>query len=202
MFRMQKGVGSVMLNDKQILERLDCSRPMIKPWIGDQVREEMDETLGYYRVVSYGLSSRGYDIRLGSRFKYLPAFPDVLLDPKHPPKLLEFTSTDPVVIPAHNFVLAESYEEFDIPRDIMAICMGKSTYARNGVLVNVTPLEPEWRGVLTIEISNTSPVPTKIYPNEGIAQLMFFHNKNGCGVSYADRKGKYQDQDGVTGARV
>jgi dCTP deaminase len=162
--------------------------------------------------VSYGVSSYGYDVRVGTLFKI---FTDVsrdggqsIVDPK---KFTEQnfitvdtrqTGRDHIIIPPNSFALAETVETFDIPRDVLAICLGKSTYARCGIIVNVTPLEPEWRGKVTIEISNTTPLPAKIYANEGIAQMVFIKADRVCAVSYADKGGKYQDQAGLVLPKV
>lgn len=162
--------------------------------------------------VSYGVSSYGYDVRVGSRFKiFTPTSPNggvAVIDPKNFTNDLfvetdtNLTGTDHVVIPPNSFALAETVERFSIPRDILVICVGKSTYARCGLIVNVTPLEPEWRGIITLEISNTTPLPAKVYANEGLAQLIFLKGSRPCAVSYADKMGKYQDQDGLTLPKV
>ena len=163
--------------------------------------------------ISYGVSSYGYDARVGSIFKiftnisksgqYAP-----IVDPKSF-KDNEFVTldtkelgTDYVIIPPNSFALAETVEYFDVPRDVLVICVGKSTYARCGIIVNVTPLEPEWRGKVTLEISNTTPLPAKVYANEGMAQFLFFRADEVCNISYADKAGKYQDQQGLTLPRV
>ncbi len=150
-------------------------------------------------IVSFGVSSYGYDVRVGRKFKVFTNVYGALIDPKN------FSSNafvdiegDYCIIPPNSFALAETVEFFEIPRDILAACLGKSTYARCGIIVNVTPLEPEWRGKITIEISNTTPLPAKIYANEGIAQILFFKTEAPCEKSYADKKGKYQDQKGLT----
>ena len=153
--------------------------------------------------ISYGTSSYGYDFRLAREFK-IPDFDGVKnLDPK---KMDQIRFRDykggACIIPANSFILGRSLEYFRIPRDVLVICQGKSTYARSGVIVNITPLEPEWEGYLTISIVNTAPVPSRIYPGEGIAQLIFFHAHTVCGTSYADRKGKYQGQKQIRLARV
>ncbi len=162
--------------------------------------------------VSFGLSSYGYDVRVGTVFKVFtnvsPHGGQATVDPK------DFgddmfvtidttaTASDHIIIPPNSFALAETVETFDIPRDVLAICLGKSTYARCGIIINVTPLEPEWRGKVTMEISNTTPLPAKIYANEGIAQMVFLKADRVCAVSYADKGGKYQDQAGLTLPRV
>lgn len=173
----------------------------ITPFAKDQVSKG---------VISYGVSSYGYDARVGSKYKVFTNVYGAIVDPKKiDDKAFIDIEGDFCVIPPNSFALAETVEHFDIPRDILAICLGKSTYARCGVIVNVTPLEPEWRGKITIEISNTTPCPVKIYSNEGIAQILFLRADCGlapelfddslrnCRISYADRKGKYQDQPGL-----
>jgi dCTP deaminase len=150
-------------------------------------------------AVSFGVSSYGYDVRVGRKFKVFTNVYGAVVDPKNfTPSAFVDIEADHCVIPPNSFVLAETVEYFEIPRDILAICMGKSTYARCGIIVNVTPLEPEWRGKITIEISNTTPLPAKIYANEGIAQILFLRADQVCKVSYADKKGRYQDQTGLT----
>ena len=161
--------------------------------------------------VSYGLSSYGYDVRVGTRFKVFTNATSggaAVVDPKtFSPDLFitidtAATGRDHIIIPPNSFALAETVETISVPRDVLAICVGKSTYARCGIIVNVTPLEPEWRGKVTIEISNTTPLPAKIYANEGIAQMVFIKADRVCAVSYADKGGKYQDQQGLTLPRV
>jgi len=148
---------------------------------------------------AYGLAGYGYDVRVGRRFKVFTNVNCVVVDPKHfDPKSFVDVEGDCCLIPPNSFALAETVETFEIPRDVLAICLGKSTYARCGIIVNVTPLEPEWRGRITIEISNTTPLPAKIYAGEGIAQILFVRGDAICRVSYADKKGKYQDQKGLT----
>jgi dCTP deaminase len=158
--------------------------------------------------VSFGVSSYGYDVRVGSLFKvFTPTHPtggQTIVDPKAFSDEMfvtvdtKNTGRDHVIIPPNSFALAETVEEMKIPRDVLAICVGKSTYARCGLIVNVTPLEPEWRGKVTLEISNTTPLPAKVYANEGIAQMLFLQAERTCAVSYADKGGKYQDQSGLT----
>ena len=162
--------------------------------------------------ISYGVSSYGYDVRVGSRFKIFTATPlhgDVaIVDPKRfsDDFMVEVdvatTGRDHVIIPPNSFVLCETVETIEVPRDILVICVGKSTYARCGLIVNVTPLEPEWRGKVTLEISNTTPLPAKVYANEGVAQLIFLRAEQVCETSYADKAGKYQDQSGLTLPKV
>ena len=150
-------------------------------------------------VVSFGVSSYGYDVRVGRNFKVFTNVYGALIDPKNfSPNAFVDIEGDFCIIPPNSFALAETVEFFEIPRDILAIVPGQITYARCGIIVNVTPLEPEWRGKITIEISNTTPLPAKIYANEGIAQILFFKTDALCEKSYADKKGKYQDQKGLT----
>ena len=153
--------------------------------------------------ISFGVSSYGYDVRVGRHFKVFTNARCAVVDPKNfdPASFVDIEG-DHCLIPPNSFALGETVETFEIPRDILAICMGKSTYARCGIIVNVTPLEPEWRGKITLEISNTTPLPAKIYANEGIAQLIFLKGERVCAVSYADKSGKYQDQAGLTLPRV
>ena len=162
--------------------------------------------------VSYGVSSYGYDVRVGTRFKIFTPTPRsggiAVVDPKAFTDELfvevdcDLTGIDHVIIPPNSFALCETIEWFDIPRDVLVLCVGKSTYARCGLIVNVTPLEPEWRGKVTLEISNTTPLPAKVYANEGIAQFVFLKGDEVCAVSYADKEGKYQDQGGLTLPKV
>lgn len=150
-------------------------------------------------VISYGVSSYGYDVRVGRHFKVFTNVYGALIDPKNfSPDAFVDIEADSCIIPPNSFALAETVEYFEIPRNVLAVCLGKSTYARCGIIVNITPLEPEWRGKITIEISNTTPLPAKVYANEGIAQILFFRGEDECKVSYADKKGKYQDQKGLT----
>lgn len=162
--------------------------------------------------ISYGVSSYGYDVRVGGRFKIFTPVPKsggiAIVDPKafSDDFMVEIDcdarGLDHVIIPPNSFALCETVETFRIPRDILVLCVGKSTYARCGLIVNVTPLEPEWRGKVTIEISNTTPLPAKVYANEGIAQFIFLKADKVCAVSYADKAGKYQDQGGLTLPKV
>ena len=167
---------------------------MIEPFVEGQKREG---------VISYGLSSYGYDSRVADEFKIFTHVDAALVDPKHfDPKSFVERQTDVCIVPPNSFALARTVEYFRIPRDILTICLGKSTYARCGIIVNVTPLEPEWEGHVTIEISNTTPLPAKIYANEGICQFLFLKGDQPCEVSYADRAGKYMKQTGVTLPRI
>ena len=150
-------------------------------------------------VISYGVTSYGYDVRVDRHFKVFTNVWGSTVDPKHfDPKSFVDVVADECIIPPNSFALAETVEYLEIPRDILCVCVGKSTYARCGIIVNVTPLEPEWRGRITIEISNTTPLPAKIYSGEGIAQIVFLKAEEVCRISYADKKGKYQDQAGLT----
>ena len=150
-------------------------------------------------VISYGLSSYGYDVRVGRKFKVFTNAHCGVVDPKaFDPTCFVDIEADYCLIPPNSFALAETIEYFEIPRNVIAICLGKSTYARCGIICNVTPLEPEWRGKITIEISNTAPLPARIYAEEGIAQILFLKGVAECQTSYADKRGKYQDQAGLT----
>ena len=180
--------------------------------IRDSVRiEPFADNVKRPGTVSFGVSSYGYDVRVGTRFKVFTNATSggtAIVDPKAFTNDLFITvdtaetGRDHIIIPPNSFALAETVETIDVPRDVLAICVGKSTYARCGIIVNVTPLEPEWRGKVTIEISNTTPLPAKIYANEGIAQMIFLKAQKACAVSYADKGGKYQDQAGLTLPRV
>ncbi|MDI1227116.1 MAG: dCTP deaminase [bacterium] len=150
-------------------------------------------------VISYGLSSYGYDCRLSDEFMIFTNVDNAIVDPKaFNPQSFVTRKTDVCIIPPNSFVLCRTIETFKVPRDVLVICLGKSTYARCGLIVNVTPLEPEWEGQVTLEISNTTPLPAKVYANEGIAQFLFLKGDSPCEVSYADRAGKYMGQQGVT----
>jgi dCTP deaminase len=163
---------------------------MIEPFEDRQVRDG---------VVSYGLSSYGYDIRVADEFKVFTNVFNTVVDPKRfDPRSFVDIKSDCCIVPPNSFALARTIEYFRIPRDVLTVCLGKSTYARCGIIVNVTPFEPEWEGHVTIEISNTTPLPAKIYANEGIAQVLFFQSDEPCEVSYRDKQGKYQAQRGVT----
>jgi dCTP deaminase len=162
---------------------------MIEPFSPNQVRNG---------VISYGVSSYGYDIRVADVYKIFTNVHSAVVDPKEfdPQSMVDFTG-DICVIPPNSFALARSVEYFRIPRDVLTICLGKSTYARCGIIVNVTPFEPEWEGFVTLEISNTTPLPARIYSHEGIAQVLFFQADEECELSYADKKGKYQKQNSI-----
>jgi dCTP deaminase len=163
---------------------------MIEPFVEKQVRQG---------VISYGVSSYGYDMRVADEFKVFTNVYGAVVDPKHfSAEAFVDIKAEVCIIPPNSFVLARSMEYFRIPRSVLTVCLGKSTYARCGLIVNVTPFEPEWEGFVTLEISNTTPLPAKVYANEGIAQVLFFEGDEPCEVSYADKKGKYQGQTGVT----
>ena len=162
---------------------------MIEPYADSQVRNG---------VISYGVSSYGYDIRVFDEFKIFTNVYSAVVDPKNfdPRSMVDYKG-DICVIPPNSFALARTVEYFRIPRKVLTVCLGKSTYARCGIIVNVTPFEPEWEGYVTLEISNTTPLPAKIYSNEGIAQVLFFEADEECEISYADKKGKYQGQQSI-----
>ncbi|MCF6766054.1 dCTP deaminase [Thiotrichales bacterium 19S3-7] len=167
---------------------------MIEPFEPQQVRYD-----GSQRIISHGTSSYGYDVRCSNEFKIFTNINSAVVDPKDFTNdgFVDFTG-DVCIIPPNSFALARTVEYFRIPRDVLTICLGKSTYARCGIIVNVTPLEPEWEGHVTLEFSNTTPLPAKIYANEGVAQMLFIQSDEICDVSYKDRDGKYQGQVGVT----
>lgn len=179
-----------ILSDHWIREKSEQER-MIEPFEADQVRDG---------AISYGTSSFGYDIRVADEFKVFTDVHSVVVDPKRfdERSFVDIQGEGYCLIPPNSFALARTLEYFRIPSDVLVVCVGKSTYARCGIIVNVTPLEPEWEGHLTLEISNTTPLPAKIYANEGIAQLLFYQGDEAPEVAYADRQGKYQHQRGVT----
>ncbi len=171
------------------IARMAQEQRMIEPFAEGQIRDG---------VISYGLSSYGYDIRVADEFKIFTNVFSAVVDPKNfdPKSMVDYTG--PVcVIPPNSFALARTVEYFRIPRSVLTVCVGKSTYARCGIIVNVTPFEPEWEGFVTLEISNTTPLPAKIYAGEGIAQVLFFEADELCRVSYADKRGKYQKQETI-----
>jgi dCTP deaminase len=185
----------MILSDKEI-RRLARERRMIEPFVDRQISRHDD---GGQRVIGYGLSSYGYDLRVADEFKVFTNVYNTIVDPKaFDSKSFVDVRGEACIVPPNSFALARSVEYFRIPRDILTICLGKSTYARCGIIVNVTPLEPEWEGHVTLEISNTTPLPAKIYANEGLAQVIFLRTEEPCEISYADRKGKYQAQSGIT----
>ncbi|MGB9896319.1 dCTP deaminase [Thermanaerothrix sp.] len=171
------------------IRKMALEHGMIEPFVDHQVRTG---------VISYGLSSYGYDIRVADEFKIFTNVFSAMVDPKDfdPKSMVDFKG-EVCVIPPNSFALGRTVEYFRIPRNVLTVCLGKSTYARCGIIVNVTPFEPEWEGYVTLEISNTTPLPAKIYANEGIAQVLFFEADEVCEVSYADKKGKYQKQSGI-----
>ena len=184
-------------SDKWI-RRMAAEHRMIEPFEAGQVRE-----VDGRRIVSYGTSSYGYDIRCAPEFKVFTNLFSTVVDPKNfDEKSFVDIEAEVCIIPPNSFALARTVEYFRIPRNVLTICLGKSTYARCGIIVNVTPFEPEWEGFATLEISNTTTLPARIYANEGIAQLIFFESDEECAVSYADKKGKYQAQVGVTLPRL
>lgn len=186
-----------LLSDEQI-KKLAEKQKMIIPFESKLIKNIEDR-----KLVSYGLSSYGYDIRIADEFKVFTNVYNTIVDPKNFNKE-SFVSIrgNYCIIPPNSFALARSIEYFKIPRNILTICIGKSTYARCGIIVNVTPFEPEWEGFVTLEISNTTPLPAKVYSNEGVAQVLFFEAKKCCNVSYADRKGKYMKQKGIVVPRI
>ncbi len=171
------------------IEKMALKHAMIKPFSSKQVK----------KGISYGLSSYGYDIRVADEFKIFTNVNSSIIDPKNfSPNSFTDVRAKTILIPPNSFALARSVEYFKIPRDVITICLGKSTYARCGIIVNVTPFEPEWEGHATLEISNTTPLPARIYSNEGIAQIIFLGADEICRVSYKDKKGKYQGQRNIT----
>jgi dCTP deaminase len=178
-----------ILSDRSI-RRLALEKGMIEPFVDAQKRDG---------IISYGLSSYGYDARVGTDFKIFTNVDSAVVDPKNfAGNSFVDRKTDVCIIPPNSFALASTVEYFRIPRDMLVICVGKSTYARCGIIVNVTPLEPEWEGHVTLEFSNTTPLPAKIYANEGACQFLFLQGNEPCEVSYRDKAGKYQGQRGVT----
>jgi dCTP deaminase len=178
-----------MLKSDRWIRKMALEHDMINPFSEKQVREG---------VVSFGLSSYGYDLRVADEFKIFTNVNSTVVDPKQfDERSFVTVRADCCVVPPNSFALARSVEYFKIPRDVLTICVGKSTYARCGIIVNVTPFEPEWEGFVTLEISNTTPLPARIYANEGLCQIIFFQSDEACEVSYADRKGKYQAQKGI-----
>jgi len=171
------------------IRKMAMEYKMIEPFTDSQVRNG---------VISYGVSSYGYDVRVADEFKIFTNVFGAIVDPKNfdPKSMVDFVG-EVCVIPPNSFALARTIEYFRIPRNVLTVCLGKSTYARCGIIVNVTPFEPEWEGFVTLEISNTTPLPAKIYANEGLAQVLFFEADEECETSYADKKGKYQKQQSI-----
>lgn len=191
----------MLKNDKWIIEQAE--KGMITPFEREQVRM-VGSFSDARRVISYGTSSNGYDMRCGRDFKVFTDIHTTIIDPKNLDErsFQDFKDVDSCIIPPNSYALTSSLEYFKMPRDVLAICVGKSTYARAGVIVNLTPLEPGWEGNLTIEISNSTRLPVKIYAEEGIGQLLFLGSSEPCYTSYADRSGKYQGQTGITISRM
>jgi dCTP deaminase len=176
------------------IRKMALEQRMIEPFTDTQVRAG---------VISYGLSSYGYDVRIADEFKIFTNINHTVVDPKDfDPRSFVDVKAQECIIPPNSFALARSVEYFRIPRNILVVCVGKSSYARCGIIVNVTPLEPEWEGIVTLEVSNTTPLPARIYAGEGIAQFLFFEGNEACETSYADKKGKYQAQQGLTLPRL
>ena len=176
------------------IRKMALEHGMIEPFVDKQTTED---------AISYGVSAYGYDIRVSDEFKVFTDVFNTVVDPKSFDEKSFVTIVDKeCIIPPNSFALARTVEFFRIPRSTITVCVGKSTYARCGIIVNVTPFEPEWEGYVTLEISNTTPLPAKIYANEGIAQVLFFESDEECEVSYADKKGKYQSQTGITLPRM
>ena len=176
------------------IKKMALEHGMIEPFEDRQVRAG---------VISYGVSSYGYDIRVADDFKVFTNINSTVIDPKNfDARSFVDVKADVCIVPPNSFALARTVEYFRIPRNVLTICVGKSTYARCGLIVNVTPFEPEWEGYVTLEISNTTPLPAKVYANEGISQVLFFESDEDCEVSYADKKGKYQKQQGLTLPRL
>jgi dCTP deaminase len=184
-----QGESGMGIKADQWIRKMAQEQGMIEPFEDKQVRQG---------VISYGLSSYGYDIRVADEFKIFTNVYSAIVDPKNfsSASMIDFKG-DVCIIPPNSFALAKTVEYFRIPRSVLTLCVGKSTYARCGIIVNVTPFEPEWEGYVTLEISNTTPLPAKIYSNEGIAQVLFFEGDEPCEISYADKKGKYQNQGGI-----
>ena len=180
-------------SDKWI-KKMAMEQDMIAPFEAGQVRHNEKG-----KIVSFGTSSYGYDVRCANEFKIFTNINSTIVDPKDfdHNNFIDFVG-DVCIIPPNSFALARTVEYFKIPRDTLVVCLGKSTYARCGIIVNVTPLEPEWEGHVTLEFSNTTPLPAKIYANEGVAQMLFYQSDEVCEISYKDRGGKYQGQTGVT----
>src|SRR4051812_45821650 len=192
--RTLKALPLAMIKSDKWIRRMAQAHQLIEPFEPGQVRE-----VDGRKIVSYGTSSYGYDIRCSREFKIFTNINSTIVDPKafDAGSFVDFVG-DVCIIPPNSFALARTVEYFRIPRNVLTICLGKSTYARCGIIVNVTPFEPEWEGYVTLEFSNTTPLPAKIYANEGVAQVIFFESDEVCEISYKDRGGKYQGQQGVT----
>jgi dCTP deaminase len=182
------------IKSDQWIRRMAAEARMIEPFSAEQVR-----AVDGQKIISYGTSSYGYDVRCAREFKVFTNINSTIVDPKQfDAKSFVDITADVCIIPPNSFALARTVEYFRIPRSVLSVCMGKSTYARCGIIVNVTPLEPEWEGHVTLEFSNTTPLPARIYANEGVAQMLFFESDEVCSTSYRDRGGKYMGQLGVT----
>ncbi len=182
------------LQSDRWIRRMAQEKGMIEPFVDGQVRYVEGN-----KVVSFGLSSYGYDLRVANEFKIFTNINNSIVDPKNfSESAFVHVEADTCIIPPNSFALARSVEYFRIPRNVLTLCIGKSTYARCGIIVNVTPFEPEWEGFVTLEISNTTPLPAKIYANEGLAQVLFYEAAEACEISYADRGGKYMKQVAIT----
>jgi dCTP deaminase len=191
-------IGTMSVCSDRWIRKMSQEHGMIEPFIDGQIR-----SADHGRIISYGLSSYGYDLRVSDEFKVFTNVHSAMVDPKgFDEKSFVDIKTDVCVVPPNSFALARSVEYFRIPRNVLTICVGKSTYARCGIIVNVTPFEPEWEGHVTLEISNTTPLPARIYANEGLAQVVFFEANDVCETSYADRGGKYMKQRGITVPRM
>ena len=189
------GLKSMSIKSDKWIKQMSKDYEMINPFSENQIRVDENGV----KLISYGVSSYGYDVRCSDEFKVFTNINSAIVDPKSfdEKSFVDITS-DVCVIPPNSFALARTVEYFKIPRNVLTICLGKSTYARCGIIVNVTPLEPEWEGHVTLEFSNTTSLPAKIYAEEGVAQMLFFQSDEDCEVSYKDRGGKYQGQEGVT----
>lgn len=188
-----------LCSDKWI-RKMAVTEKMIEPFVDRQVRQSESKK---EQLVSFGLSSYGYDLRVANKFKVFTNVYNSIVDPKdfREDSFVDIEG-DFCIIPPNSFALAKSVEYFRIPKDVLTLCIGKSTYARCGIIVNVTPFEPQWEGYVTLEISNTTPLPAKIYANEGLAQVLFFKAEDTCEISYAQRKGKYMHQEEITFPRL
>ena len=193
---MTKGMNMTVKSDKWIFN-MATNHKMIYPFKESKIKNKRDG------IISYGISSYGYDIRCAEEFKIFTNVNSSVVDPKgfNKKNFIDFNGKV-CIIPPNSFALAHTIEYFKIPRDVIAICLGKSTYARCGIIANVTPIEPEWQGHITIEFSNTTPLPAKIYANEGVAQMLFFQADESCNTSYRDKHGKYNKQKGITLPKV
>lgn len=188
------GIGGMSIKSDRWIREMAEKHGMIEPFAPQQVRSERGN-----RLISYGTSSYGYDVRCANEFKVFTNINSTIVDPKSfDERSFVNIESDVCIIPPNSFALARTIEYFRIPRKVLTICLGKSTYARCGIIVNVTPLEPEWEGHVTLEFSNTTPLPARIYANEGVAQMLFLESDEECETSYRDRGGKYQGQRGVT----